>query len=211
MKDIQKKILIASAPFFFFVGNMLLIGVLSSIESNPLDSEWKTRQLIIGLFIFTGISILPKLLHLFIHSNFPFLKVNLSHHTPQQRNSHELSFYNVSICTGCFGTAISIILGSILLLLYFFNPQLFESIQISFLLLLGTLCISFTFSRYFIELSPFIRMIQHSTLFLALALFIIMNDLIFNSAFLMTLLLPSWLLFLIARVHLSKVEHSIES
>jgi hypothetical protein len=208
MKAIQQKMLIAFAPFLFFVGNMLLIGALSTIESSPLDSDWKTRQLIIGLYIFTGISFLPRLLHLSTCSTFPFLKINLSHHTLQRHNSHELSFYNASVCTGCLGTAISIILGSIILLLYFYKLQIIESIRIPDLFLIGVICIIFTFSRYFIELTPLIRLIQHSTLFLALAFFIIMNDLLFSSAFLMTLLLPSWLFFLIARIQLSKIEHT---
>ena len=47
-ENYSKKDTIAIAPFLFFIGNMLLISALSSIESSPLDSDWKTRQLIIG-------------------------------------------------------------------------------------------------------------------------------------------------------------------
>jgi hypothetical protein len=209
MKVIQKKILIATAPFLFFIVNMFIIGILSDIESDPLDSDWKTRQIILALYVFTGISFLPRLLQLSTQSNFPFLKANLSHHSPQHRNSHELPFYDILICTGCVGTTCSIILGSLILLLYLFTPYLFSSVHIIVLFILGIGCMLITFSRYFIFLSPSVRLVQHSTLFLSLAFFIILNDIIFTSAFLVSLLLPSWLFFLLVRIQLSKIDHSL--
>ena len=204
----QKKLLIAVIPFILFIGSMITINALSFIESDPLDAEWKTRQLIIGLFVFAAISFLPGLLHLRIGLLRPYVGFNLSHHPPEIRESHELSIRSSSICTGCLGSALSIMFGSIILIIYFFLPVVFNQTHIPVLFLIGILCTVITFSRYFTYFPPLYRLIQHSTLFLGIASFIIMNDLLFCSAFLMMFLLPSWVIFLLARVQLSRIDHS---
>ncbi|MCK4847978.1 MAG: hypothetical protein KAT16_03025 [Candidatus Heimdallarchaeota archaeon] len=188
----------------------MIINVLSGVEPNSLDQNWTTRQLIIGLFMFTSLSFLPSLLHLSTIADFPFFQINLSHHSTQNQESHELYFNNHSICTGCFGTSISILLGNTLLTFYFFSDSVFYDLTMIFLLFfLGIILILFTYSRYFVMLSPLIRVFQHSTLFLGLALMIIASDLHYHSTFFMVFLLPSWLAFLITRVQLSKIEHKL--
>ena len=204
----KNRIAISFLPFIILFCSFLAINIFSTVESTSLDQSWTFRQLIIGLFVFTSLSFLPGLLQLSIRTEFPFISVNLSHHPLQTQNYHEMKFNNHSICTGCFGTSISILLGNTLLLLYFFNgTELFSTQMTSFLFLLGTFLILFTYSRYFIVLSPSIRVFQHSMLFTGLSLLVISSDLFYQSAFFMVFLLPSWLTFLITRIQLSKYEH----
>ena len=210
MNSQNKKILISFLPFLLLLGSFIVLNTFSGVESNPLDQNWSTRQLIIGLFVFTSLSFLPSLLHLSSRVDFPFFSVNLSHHSTQSLESHEINFNNHLICTGCFGTSISILLGNTLLLLYFFsNSEFSDSTGTFFLFLLGVTLILFTYSRYFIIFSPFMRVFQHSTLFLGLSLMVIASDLFYQSAFYMVFLLPSWLTFLITRIQLSKIEHNL--
>lgn len=206
----NKKILFSFLPFLLLFGSFMIINVLSGVEPNSLDQNWTTRQLIIGLFMFTSLSFLPSLLHLSTIADFPFFQINLSHHSAQNQESHELHFDNHSICTGCFGTSISILLGNTFLLFYFFSDSEFnDSTMITFLFFLGVILVLFAYSRYFVMFSPLVRVFQHSTLFLGLALMIIASDLFYRSAFFMVFLLPSWLIFLIARIQLSKIEHNL--
>ncbi len=208
MNSKNKKIVLSILPFLLLLGSFVLINVFSNIDPPSLDRNWTTRQLVIGLFVFTSLSFLPGLLQLSFRIEFPFISVNLSHHTLENQYSHEMKFKSRSICTGCFGTSISILLGNTLLLLYFFNGTEFFRIQMSFFLFIfGVFLILFTYSRYFIMLSPLIRVSQHSMLFLGLSLLVISSDLFYQSAFFMVFLLPSWLVFLITRIQLSKIEH----
>ena len=210
MKSRHKKVLISVVPFLFLIGSFLVINVLSSVEANSLDQDWRTRKLILGLFMFASISFLPSLLQISFSSNFPFISMNLSHHDSQKRKLHELRFKNHSICTGCFGTSLSTIFGNVILIFYFFNDSDFFNYDLSiFFLFSGLILILFTYSRYFFMFSPFFRLFQHSTLFLGLASMIIASDLVYHSAFLMMFLLPSWLSFLYTRIQLSKIEHSL--
>jgi len=210
MNSQNKKIFISFLPFLLLFGSFILINVLSGIEPNPLDQNWRTRQLILGLFVFTSLSFLPNLLHLSSRSDFPFFRINFSHHSALNQKSHEFIFKNHSICTGCFGTFISILIGNTLLLFYFLSDSEFlDSTMTLFLFLLGVILIIFTFSRYFIMFSPLVRVFQHSMLFLGLSLMIIASDLYNQSAFFMVFLLPSWLTFLITRIQLSKIDHNL--
>jgi hypothetical protein len=204
----NKKIVLSFLPFLLLLCSFISITVFSRVEPNSLDQSWTTRQLIIGLFVFTSLSFLPRLLHLYIRSEFPFIYVNLSHHSLKSQKYHEMKFNNQSICAGCFGTSIGILLGNTFLLLYFFGGTELFNTQISFFLFfLGVFLILFTYSRYFIVLSPKIRIFQHSMLFTSLSFLVISSDLFNQSAFLMVFLLPSWLTFLITRIQLSRFEH----
>lgn len=210
MNSNNKKILLIFLPFLLLFGSFVLINALSGVESNPIDQDWRTRQLVIGLFVFTSLSFLPGLLQIASSTDFPFFQVNLSHHSNQTQESHEMIFNNHLICTGCLGTSISILLGNALLLLYFFSGFEFFNETINFwLFLLGSILILFTYSRYFIMLSPPMRVFQHSMLFLGLSLMVIASDGVFQSAFFIVFLLPSWLAFLITRVQLSKIDHNL--
>ena len=210
MNSKNKKIVLSFLPFLLLLCSVIVIYFFSSIEPPSLDQDWATRQLVIGLFVFTSLSFIPNLLQLSVHAEFPFVYSNLSHHSFQIHNSHEMIFKNHSICTGCFGTFISILLGNTLLLLYFFSgTEFFNAQMASFLFFLGVCLILITYSRYFLLLSPPIRVFQHSMLFMGLSLFVISSDLFYQSAFFMVFLLPSWLTFLIARIQLSKIEHKL--
>ena len=210
MNSVKKKIILSFLPFFLLLGSFLAINIFSTIQSPPLDQYWSTRQLIIGLFMFTSLSFLPSLLQISSQSEFPFVNINLSHHTLEIRNSHEIKFKDYSFCTGCFGTIISILLANLTLLIYFLGDTTFFNIQTYFsLFYAGVILVIVTYSRYFKMLSPKVRLIQHSALILGLSLLVISCDLYYQSAFFMVFLFPSWFTFLFARIQLSKLEHKL--
>ena len=208
MKNQHNKVVTAVLPFLFLLGSLMVIFILSRLEPNTIDQDWRTRQLIIGLFIFTGVYFLPSLLKVSFASDFPFIKMNLSHHSYQGQDSHEMNFKGFSVCVGCFGTSISILFGNFFLLVYFFRSleNQVDSLVLP-LFLVGISLILVTYSRYFFMFPPRIRLFQHSALFVGLALMIIACDIRYQSAFLMVFLLPSWILFLFIRIQLSKIEH----
>ena len=203
----QKKISYVFLPFIVMILSFLLLSVLSEIEPDPLDSVWTTRQLVIGLFIFTSFSFIPGFLHLSFRYSYPWMSVNLSHH-PESQKDHELNIRGTSICTGCFGSTASIILANSSLIVYFYLPSVFQKVNATLLFTVGILLIIVTYSRYFKNFSPRIRLIQHSSLFFGISFLIIGADIIFQSAFFIVLLLPSWIIFLLVRVKLSKYDHS---
>ena len=130
----NNKIVISFLPFILLICSFIAINLFSRVEPNSFDQNWTTRRFIIGLFVFTSISFLPSLLQLSFNSEFPFISGNLSHHSFQNQSSHEMKFNNHSICTGCFGTSVSILLGNTLLLLYFFSDTEFVGTQMTFFL-----------------------------------------------------------------------------
>ncbi|PWI47847.1 hypothetical protein CEE45_09395 [Candidatus Heimdallarchaeota archaeon B3_Heim] len=202
-----KKLLYVLFPFIVLIISLIVINLLSMIESDPLDTIWTTRQLVIGLFIFVGFTFIPGFLQLSFRNSLPWFFVSLSHHSGSMKN-HELVYKNHSICAGCFGSTLSIFLSNTCLLLYFFFPSSFDRITPSVLLVIGFILILVTYSRYFTTFSARIRLVQHSTLFFGLSFLIIAEDMIFQSALFIVLLLPSWISFLLKRVKLSKEKHS---
>jgi hypothetical protein len=159
--------------------------------------------------MFAGLTIIPRLIHfkLLISHGRPFFYVNLSHHPPSLQNSHEFGFRTHSICSGCFGSLLSILFAEFLFLVYFIFTGLFLDFFAWNYLLVGLILISVSYSRYIVILSPKIRLIQHLSLFTGIAFSLVAADLLFKSAFSMILLLPSWLLFLFGRVQLGNLDH----
>ncbi|MHA1993364.1 MAG: hypothetical protein ACW97Z_02370 [Candidatus Hodarchaeales archaeon] len=202
----QKKLLYVFLPFIVLLVTLLLINILSTIDSDPMDSFWTTRQLVIGLFIFTSSSFIPGFLHLAFHYSYPWVSINLSHHRGSH-SVHELNIKGNSICTGCLGSTVSIILANSSLIIYFYFPSFFLKVNTSILLVVGFILVMVTYSRYFKEFGSRIRLLQHSTLFTGISFLIIVEDMIFRSALFMVLLLPSWITFLLVRVKLSKIDH----
>ncbi len=209
MKSSLEKALIISIPFSVLIFSILVVSFLIHDYSNPLDEDWITRQFLIGMFMFTGLTIVPGLLHLqlIFSGRIPFCIMNLSHHPPSIRHTHEFQFRDHSICSGCFGSFLSIIISEFIFLGYFLNPHIFHDNLAMIFFLMGLILIMLSYSRYLIIVKPNIRLIQHISLFIGLVLALIACDLTFKSAFAMILLLPSWLLFLIGRVQLGKLDH----
>ncbi|MFX0183536.1 MAG: hypothetical protein ACFE95_10685 [Candidatus Hodarchaeota archaeon] len=210
MDNSIKTILISSGPFFTLIISILIIGILTYDYSNPLDTDWTTRQFVLGMFMFAALSIIPRLLHirLFLLGKTPYITINLSHHSPDLQIAHEFKFRTHSICSGCFGSFLGILLAEAIFLVYFSAPSVIfvRKFAIEYLII-GIFLILISYSRYFIILEPNIRLIQHSSLFSGIAFSIIGCDLLFKSAFSMMLLLPSWLLFLFGRAYLGKLDH----
>jgi hypothetical protein len=212
MVNTGKKAFLSSLPFFVLITSIFLIQVIRDSFS-LLDTEWRTRQFILAFFIFAGLTIIPNLLHLRVYfSRFsPTFLFNLSHHPIDIRSSHEFQIRNFWICSGCFGNFLGILIGETSFLIYFINRRIIQGFSPIYLLGIGILCIFISYSRYFIELRPKFRLVQHISLFSGLSLTLIASDLLFESALSMIILLPTWLLFLVIRVYLSKLDHQISS
>jgi hypothetical protein len=174
-----------------------------------MDKDWGTRQFLIGIFMFTGLTIIPRLLHfqLVFSGVIPSCKINLCHHSPLLQADHEIQLWNYSICSGCLGSIMSIVLAEFLFLAYFINPTGFSDNFSTVFLVIGLTAILISYSRYFLVFKPSIRLLQHTTLFVGISLAIIASDLVFRSAFSMILLLPSWLFFLLGRLKLGEMDH----
>lgn len=184
--------------------------LLRPCYSSPLDEDWITRQFVLGMFMFTGFTIIPSLLHfhLVFSKGLPFFQINLSHHPPSLQISHEIQIKNYSICSGCIGSVFSIIITEAIFLGYFLDPGLFQDSLVIPYLLFGLFLISVSYSRYLFQLKPSLRLIQHTSLFIGVGFSLIACDLLFSSAFSMVIFLPSWLLFLLSRVALGKWDHT---
>jgi hypothetical protein len=210
LNNFIKKTLIISTPFSLLIISILLATLLTHNISSPLDEDWVTRQFVIGMFMFVGLTIIPRLLHLeiFFSGLIPRCRINLSHHPPLLRVDHEFRLGTYSICSGGFGSFLSIILAESIFLVYFFYPNWFPNYFTLIFLLMGLILILISYSRYLVSLKPNIRLIQHVTLFIGVVLAIIACDLVFNSAFCMIIFLPSWLLFLVGRVKLGELDHN---
>jgi len=122
-------------------------------------------------------------------------------------STHEFQIKNYWICSGCFGSFLGILLGESVFVGYFLNRSIFQEISPVIFLILGILLIIISYSRYILALKPKFRIFQHSSLFLGLSLALIGSDMLFESALSMIILLPTWVLFLIIRVQLSKLDH----
>lgn len=163
--------------------------------------------------MFAGLTIIPNLLHLAVYrSNGKiFIHVNLEHHIPELRDDHELKLGSKYICVGCIGSFIGIIVAEMVFIIYFFFPDLFELQNSNLFLFIAFFLVLVSYSRYFLSLPPKLRIFQHLSLFVGLSLAVIANDIFFNSTLIMIFFLPVWILFLLARVQLSKIDHSNSS
>ena len=209
MSDLTEKALSIGTPFSVFIISVFVATILTHSYSNPLDEDWITRQFLIGMFMFAGLTIIPRLLHfqMLFSGMIPSCKVNLCHHPPSLRSTHEFQIGTHSICSGCFGSFLSILLADFIFLGYFLNPNLFQDNLAMIYLLMGLILIVMSYSRYLIVLKPSVRLIQHISLFVGVVLALIACDLLFKSGFSMIILLPSWLLFLVGRVKLGELDH----
>ncbi|UCG04515.1 MAG: hypothetical protein JSW11_11130 [Candidatus Heimdallarchaeota archaeon] len=209
MNTAIKKALIIGTPFSVLIVSICIATILTRDISSPLDEDWITRQFLIGMFMFAGLSIIPRLLHFqFSFSGlFPSCRIDLNHHPPPLQVDHEFQLGEHSICSGCVGSFLSIVFAELLFLMYFLYPNWFSNNSFITFLLIGIVLILISYSRYFFVLKPNIRLIQHVTLFIGVVFAIIGSDLYLQSAFSMILLLPSWLLFLIGRVKLGEIDH----
>ncbi|MFX1505175.1 MAG: hypothetical protein ACFFDC_03580 [Promethearchaeota archaeon] len=207
MNTTVKKALIIGTPFFTLMVSIYISTFLTHFLTSPMDKDWVTRQFLIGIFMFVGLTIIPRLLHfqLFFSGAIPSFRVNLSHHSPAMQVDHEFKLGNHFVCSGCLGNILSIILAEFLFLAYFIEPSCFSPTFTTFLV--GIMAILISYSRYFIILKPSIRLIQHVSLFIGVSLIVIACDIAFKSAFSMILLLPTWILFLIVRLKLGELDH----
>jgi hypothetical protein len=174
-----------------------------------MDKDWVTRQFLIGMFMFAGLTIIPRLLHfqVFFSGVIPSFRLDLSHHSPLLQGDHEFQLGNHSICSGCLGSTLSIILAELLFFAYFINPSWFSQAFSIYFFLIGLIAILISYSRYFLVLNPKTRLLQHTTLFVGVGSAVIACDLAFKSAFSMIILLPSWIFFLLGRLKLGEMDH----
>ncbi|MFX0206947.1 MAG: hypothetical protein ACFFDT_13250 [Candidatus Hodarchaeota archaeon] len=209
MNNLIKKALTIGTPFVVLIISFFIVSILTHSYSSPSDEEWVTRQFLIGMIMFAGFTIIPRLIHfqLFFSGMIPSCTINLCHHPPLLHTTHEFKIGSYSICSGCFGSLLSILIAEFIFLGYFVRINLFDKELITIYLMIGLIMIILSYSRYFIILKPSARLIQHICLFPGLALTLIAGDLFFNSAFSMIILLPSWVLFLVGRVKLAELNH----
>jgi len=208
LRSSSKKIIISIFPFFLLIFTLVLLQITHNSFS-LLDNEWTIRQFTLGMFIFFGLTIIPNLLHmnLYFINYKPVFQFNLTHHPSDIRSTHEFQIKNYWICSGCFGSFLGILLGELVFVGYFLNRSIFQEIFPVIFQIFGILFIILSYSRYVLTLKPKFRMIQHASLFLGLSLALIGSDMLFESALSMIVLLPTWVLFLIIRVQLSKLDH----
>lgn len=159
--------------------------------------------------MFAALTIVPRLLQLRISTinGIPRMDLNLSHHSIELQDSHEFKFRSLSICSGCFGSFLGIMISEIIFAGYFLSILSFDEKLMTIFFWIGLLMVLVAYSRYLIDVPPLFRIFQHSLLFIGVSFTLISCDLLFNSALAMILLLPSWLAFLAARVILSKLDH----
>ncbi len=206
----MQKLLIGLFPLIFFWSSLGFVSIVVQFNTSTLDMSWGVRKFVFGIFIFLGVSIIPNLLHLeiYIPKFVPKISIHLSHHPTELKDDHEFKMKDKSICSGCFGSFIGLVINTLLLTLYFFIPSLFNAKWSILFLTLGFTFILISFSRYIFRLDPKVRLIQHAALFLGIGLTMISSDLLFTSAFALILLLPSWVIILLSRVFLSKIDHT---
>ena len=209
MNTTVKKALIIGTPFFTLIISIYLSTLLTHFLTSPLDKDWVTRQFLIGMFMFAGLTIIPRLLHIqiFFSGAIPSFRLDLSHHSPSLQGDHEFQLKKYSICSGCLGSTLSIILAEFLFLSYFINPSWFPQTFRIYFFLIGLIAILISYSRYFFVLKPKTRLLQHSSLFVGVGFAVIACDLTFQSAFSMIILLPSWIFFLVGRLKLGEMDH----
>ncbi len=125
LSNLPKKALAIGTPFSVFIISIFVVTILTHSYSSPLDEDWINRQFLIGMFMFTGLTIIPRLLHmqLFLSGVIPSLKTNLGHHPPSLQTTHEIQIRGHSICSGCFGSFLSITISEFIFLVYFLNPH----------------------------------------------------------------------------------------
>ena len=188
--------------------------VLFQLEINTLIpqavyQEWATRQLIIWIFSFISLFLIPQLLQLDLSWQNKKLKVHyyLSHHPESLRDLHELKIGKTYICSGCVGSFIGLMIGEVFIISYLLFPVVFSSLPSFFILFCALLQILVGFSRYFTNLSPKYRLFQHGSLFSGLAFTVVGIDLLFQSVISLLLLFPCLLVTLGARLLLAKRDH----
>ena len=208
-KSSFKKVILSFSPFILLLFSLFVLNFINSIYTNPLDQMWDTRQFFLGIFMFSGFLIFPRLTHLklvWIHGR-PIIYINFTHHPPEIRTFHEIQVRDRSFCTGCLGSTIGLLFSELLFLFYFFNPVSFLSQYLREIFILGILFVIISYSRYLKKLPNLIRLIQHASLFVGIALLVITTDIYFTSTMFMLLMLPSWIFFLLTRVYLGKIDH----
>ncbi|MFW9853475.1 MAG: hypothetical protein ACFFFG_00345 [Candidatus Thorarchaeota archaeon] len=209
MRSGQSKLLLITIPFLFFLISVIVIAVLVPTDPGGLDQEWSTRAFVLSLIIFSGLMLIPDLLHLRLvwRGSRPRIWIELSHHSPSLRRDHEVLIRGVFVCVGCFGSFLGLLAAELIFLSYLITPLLFSSFGTFPLILFGVLLLILSYSRYLLFLTGYVRLIQHGALFLGLSFLVLGSDQLFGSALALVLLLPTWISFLLTRLFLSRIEH----
>ena len=168
----------------------VLIGQIWVVNTRKriIDSynTWAFRQ-----YLLTMMLLAMMLLILFI-SQFkfitlpPYFSCNLKHrhHRGSDLVSHNLEIGSYSICVGCSGTIIGLLVAIIGSMSYMIFPTYFiELVKVNeeCYYLVGFMLVLLCYSRYFFQLSAWIRLLQH--IFLPLGSFhlLIIADIIFKN------------------------------
>ena len=209
MQSGRQKILVGALPFLVFILSIIIIAVLFPKSPTGLDSQWPTRLFVLGLVIFSGLMLIPNFLQLQLiwKGKWPRLRIKLTHHPPSSRQDHEMFIRGTFVCIGCFGNLLGLLGAEIIFLVYVLEISLITSLGYLPFIYLGIFLLLFSYSRYLLFLDGYIRLIQHSALFIGLSFLVVGSDLFLTSALALVLLLPSWISFLVARILLSRIEH----
>jgi len=168
----------------------VLIGQIWVVNTRKriIDSynTWAFRQ-----YLLTMMLLAMMLLILFI-SQFKFItlppyfscNLNHRHHRGSDLVSHNLEIGSYSICVGCSGTIIGLLVAIIGSMSYMIFPTYFiELVKVNeeCYYLVGFMLVLLCYSRYFFQLSAWIRLLQH--IFLPLGSFhlLIIADIIFKN------------------------------
>ena len=199
--------LLSISPFILFFASILIVQ--TNID---IFSQFSSLNVLYFLFvILIGLTFIPGLLQLELKQKGKFLgiKINLAHHPPALMASHEAFIFGQSFCLGCLGSLFGLVVGELILVVYILTPHLFTKFDLKFILL-GSLLILFSYSRYYYQLFGQIRFLQHVSFFIGLSFLLITIDRLYHSIYVLVLFLPSWIAFLAIRAFLGYVDHKFQ-
>ena len=207
LKEDFRIIILSIIPFLILIPSFLLIN----INQNLKEKSTSLNQYYFLVLMLIGLTFIPGFLQIRISFENKHFKIsyNLTHHPPELIIAHEAFIRGKSICLGCFGGFIGLVLGEGLLLLYLIKFPFYDSFNISHFIL-GALLILFSYSRYYHRFSGKIRFTQHISFFIGLSFLLIASDKLFQSFYALIFLLPSWIGFLIVRAFLGQLDHKTQ-
>jgi hypothetical protein len=177
------------------------------------DNDLGSRRFLLGIYGIAAFTIMINLIHLqiFVENKKIKFSYQLSHRFSADRDIHELKLGHNYICTGCFGSFLGILLGLFFLILYLLVSFQFDNFYGSLLLGIGSIFILIGYLRYFIELNPKFRIIQHFTLFFGLFFVLLSLDILYQSFYMLLISIPIILSFIGSRLFLAKLNEEIEN
>ncbi len=207
-----------SIPIFLLI---LLDWISLNMIMFPRDSLSIQRYIFLIFLIGISITITFFLIHIKIRnlaydevlSEQYFRKgrliIKLSHHNTKLLH-HEIKIGKYYICTGCFGTAIGLLIGKILVIIYVFNfNSVFHSIGI-ILIFSGLIVKGITYLKYVKPIFSSNRLFVNACFPIGIWLVIIGIDIYFRNIFAIFYCLIAIPYFCFQRIYLTKLNHKDE-